>query len=39
MNAWFEKDEDEAAACALVREGVLACEEAQAQMREWRPTP
>jgi hypothetical protein len=40
LQLWPEaraKDEDEAAACALVREGVLTCEEARAQMKEWRP--
>ena len=42
LQPWPEaraKDEDEAAACALVREGTITCAEAQDQMREWRPTP
>ena len=42
LQLWPEaraKDEDEAAACALVREGVLTCAEAQDQMREWRARP
>jgi hypothetical protein len=40
LQTWDEanrKDEDEWALCALVREHVLTCEEAQATMRDWKP--